>query len=177
MQNKTLHIDMKPIVFFFCVCVTLVLIRCAPKSGQEMLPDMKLAAEFEVDSTQLAYQYYQKFGFTDVCEDLRMVSKLKVSPNLKKKLPIEPKDLEIINEFPNKVDRLEEFEISFDTNARSAFHDMELKFIEFISDTTLSVQLEKGEYEISQTELLSVFKVYDSVSGLLYIEVHRCDEK
>tara|TARA_B100000795_G_scaffold266601_1_gene250038 strand:+ start:2410 stop:2919 length:510 start_codon:yes stop_codon:yes gene_type:complete len=159
------------------IIIVFGLLGCGTNNKTESKPDMKLATEFEMDSTQLVYQYYQKFGFTDVCEDIRMVSKLKDSPKFKKRLPITKNDLKAINEFSNKVDSIKGSQISFDSNTRNQFYDIELGFIEFNSDSLLTVKLTNGEYEIIQTDLTSILKVFDKESGLLYVELHRCDGK
>jgi hypothetical protein len=155
--------------------VVFGLYSCEPSAKNDNKPDMNLAMEFGIDSTQLVYQYYQKFGFTDICEDLRMVSKMTESPNLNKKLPINADDLMTINEFSNKVDSIKCSTISFTSNTRGQFYDMELDFVEFSPDSLLTIQLTDGEYEIIQTELTSTLKIFDSELGLFYVESHRCD--
>ena len=162
-------------LIFVTTVIVFGLLGCGTNDKAENIPNMNLATEFEIDSTQLVYQYYQKFGFTDVCEDIRMVSKLKDSPNFKKKLPITQDDLKAINEFSNKVDLIKGSQISFDSNTRNEFYDIELDFIEFTSDSLLTVKLTNGEYEIIQTDLTSTLKIFDKESGLLYVESHRCD--
>ena len=151
------------------------LIGCGTNTKTENEPNMNLASEYKVDSTQLVYQYYQKFGFTDVCEDIRMVAKLNNSINFKKRLPITEDDLKTINGFSNKVDSINSSQISFNSNTRNQFYDIELDFIEFSTDSLLTIELSNGEYEIIQTDLTSTLKVYDKESGLLYVESHRCD--
>lgn len=84
--------------------ITFSFIGCRTNTKNENEPNMDLAYKYSLDSTQLVYQYYQKFGFTDICEDIRMVAKLNNSPNFKKKLPITKIDLKNINAFLNKVD-------------------------------------------------------------------------
>jgi len=61
----------------------------------------------------LKYQYYQKFGFTDVCEYLRIVLEPIEIPKLNKSLPIDSADLKKINNFSNKTDKLNGDIISF----------------------------------------------------------------
>lgn len=136
---------------------------------------MDLALEFGVDTSDLIYQYYQKYGFTDLCEDLRMVSFVETSPKLKKKLPISEDDLNVINAFSNKVDSVNNSAITFENNTRIFFLDIELDFIEFVTDSTVEVGLKEGEYEIVQDKFSSILKVYDSQKGLFYIEIHECD--
>lgn len=150
-------------------------IGCRTNTKTENEPNMTLASEYKVDSTQLVYQYYQKFGFTDVCEDIRMVAKLYNSPNFKKRLPITEDDLTTINGFSNKIDLINSSQISFSSNTRDQFYDIELDFIEFKTDSLLTIELSNGEYEIIQKNLTSTLKVYDKESGLLYVESHRCD--
>lgn len=151
------------------------LVSCGTNTKTENEPNMNLASQYKIDSTQLVYQYYQKFGFTDVCEDIRMVAKLNNSPDFKKKLPITEDDLKTINGFSNKVDSINNSQISFNSNTRNQFYDIELDFIEFSTDSLLTIELSNGDYEIIQTDLTSTLKVYDKESGLLYVESHRCD--
>jgi len=146
------------------------LIGCGTNTKTEHEPNMDLASEYKIDSTQLVYQYYQKFGFTDVCEDIRMVAKLNNSPNFKKRLPITDDDLETINGFSNKVDLINNSQITFNSNTRNQFYDIELDFIKFKADSLLTIELSNGEYEIIQTALTSTLKVYDKEFGLLYVE-------
>lgn len=155
--------------------VGLVLSSCSTSSKNEQKPNLHLAIEFGIDSSQLVYQYYQKFGFTDLCEDLRMVSKLNESPKLKNTLPISADDLKTINDFTNKVDSIDGSRISFESNSRGHFHDIEIDFIEYSSDSLLTIKLTKGEYEIIQTDFTSILKIFDSESGLFYVESHKCD--
>jgi hypothetical protein len=138
-------------------------------------PDMSLATEFGFDSTQLIYQYYQKFGFGEMCEDIRMLCKAQEPQNFKKSLPISDDDLKKINQFPNKVDSINGAAISLVKNTRREFQDIELDFTEFSLDSLPTIQLANGEYEIIETEWSSTLIIYDVESGLLYLESHRCD--
>ena len=169
MEIKTEKLILGIIVIVFC------LFGCKKNNKIDNKPDINLATEFKIDSIQLVYQYYQKFGFTDICEDIRMVSKLKDSPKFRKKLPINKNDLKKINSFLNKTDSINGTHISFRSNTRNKFYDIELDFIEFNSDSLLTVKLINGEYEIIQTDSTSTLKVFDKESGLLYVESHRCD--
>lgn len=154
--------------------IAFFLFSCGTNNHQENIPDINLAKEFGIDSTQLVYQYYQKYGFTDVCEDLRMVSKVANSPQLKKELPISTQDLKKIHSFSNKVDSITGPTLSFQSNSRNSFYDIELEFTEFITDSNLTLRLQKGKYEVTQTDTATTLKIYDQESGFFYIEVHRC---
>ncbi|NMM50858.1 hypothetical protein [Marinigracilibium pacificum] len=155
--------------------IVLCLISCGTNIKTDNTPNLKLASDYNIDSNQLVYQYYQKFGFTDVCEDIRMVAKLNKSPNFKKRLPITDNDLNTINSFSNKIDSINNSQISFESNTRNHFYDIELDFVEFNTDSLLTIDLSNGEYEIIQTDLTSTLKVFDKQSGLIYVESHRCD--
>jgi len=154
--------------------IVLFFVSCQVKSNDQYTIDYGVAEEFGIDKTKISYLYYQKFGFTDVCEDIRIVSK-QVSPGLQKTLPISFEDLKRINEFPNKVDDLRLDSISFSSNTRGAFIDIELDYQEYKPEKSILLYLNEGEYEIIQTEFSSILKVYDSQTQQLYIEVHRCD--
>lgn len=58
---------------------------------------------------------------------------------------------------------------------RENFDDIELAFISFPADTSFSIDLGRGEYELVETQHSSTLKIYDANSGLMYLEVHRCD--
>ena len=60
-------------------------------------PNFELASKYGIDSTQLVYQYYQKFGFTETCEQIRMVSKSASKTNFDKNLPFSVEDIKTIN--------------------------------------------------------------------------------
>ena len=172
---KKLNIVKNLLLTSFVIAFCLIGCGTNTKTKTKTEPNMSLASEYKIDSTQLVYQYYQKFGFTDLCEDIRMVAKLNNSPNFKKRLPITEDDLKIINTFSNKVDSINSSQILFKSNTRYRFYDMEVDFIEFKADSLITIELSNGEYEIIQTDLTETLKVYDKESGLLYVESHRCD--
>lgn len=163
---------MKKILVY--VVIIFFLLNCTAKEDKTNIANYKLAEDFGIDSVDLIYQYYQKFGFTDLCEDLRMVSQ-KSLIKLNKKLPIDSNDLKIINNFPNKTDKINGKKLSFNSTLRQQFKDIELVFIEFKQDSMLLLSLENGEYEIKETKWNSTLKIYDNESGLYYIEIHQCD--
>lgn len=169
--------NLKKLKYIISLTILLGLFSCGRNIENNNTPKLNLAKEFGIDSVQLKYQYYQKFGFTETCEDLRMVSKPNETPKLNKTLPIESNDLEKINNFSNKTDKIKGEIISFKSNLRNKFYDIELEFTEFIKNSSLIIKLNKGKYEITETELSSTLKVFDNESGLLYIESHKCDEK
>ena len=87
----------KNLIILSIIFLLFSLNSCSTRTVREDIANLNLAKEFGIDSTQLVYQYYQKFGFTDLCEDIRMVAKKKDMPNFEKKLPISIEDLKIIN--------------------------------------------------------------------------------
>lgn len=155
--------------------IFLVITGCTGSQKNENLPDYELIEEFGIDSTELVYQYYQQFGFTDLCEDLRIISKQTSSPGLEKDLPISPEDLAVIAEFSNKGDTFEEKIVIGNWKARSPNQDIENVFLEYIPDSLLEFNSRVGKYEIKISDSGSILKIYDREAKLLYIEVHRCD--
>lgn len=169
-----LNLERVTICLYLC---SFLCFSCGSNSKAENKPNNKLAADYGIDATKLVYQYYQKFGFTDLCEDLRMVSKQEVSPEFTKKLPFSTDDLKTINGFSNKIDSINGQRVLLNSSIRKHFYDVELEFVEYVTDSTFSVELTNGEYEIIETELKSVIKVYDRTNDLLYIESHSCGGK
>ena len=150
------------------ILICLESISCT-QIKREDLPNFDIAKKYGIDSASLAYQYYQKYGLTDVCEDIKMIARMEVAPRLHKKLPFSSNDLEKLD-----IKRINGSEYKFLLDERDLFQDIELDFIEYTPDTTLRLNLEKGYYEIRANDLNHVIKIYDAKSGLFYIEVHKC---
>ena len=155
--------------------LTVITFSCSSNQTDSRTPNYTLIKEFEIDSTKLTYQYYQAFGFNETCEDLRLVFNTNQEVELRNNLPINPNDLKRINEFDNKIDKLVGDSISFSHNSRATFNDIEIDFIKYVKDSSVSVKLQKGTYELKIEEFESSLKVYDKESNNLYIEIHRCD--
>ena len=155
--------------------IIVITFSCSSNNTDSHTPNYSLIKEFEIDSTKLTYQYYQAFGFNETCEDLRLVFNTNKKVELRNQLPINQSDLKRINEFDNKIDKLVDDSISFAHNSRAAFKDIEIDFIKYIKDSSVSVTLQKGTYELEIKEFKSMLKVYDEETNNLYIEIHRCD--
>ncbi len=154
---------------------SLFLIGCDFTPKETCAIHVKLAKEQGIDSSNLVYQYYQKYGFTDVCEDLRMVAKNTRLTRFDKTLPLSAQDRQLLHSFSNKMDRLVGNQLVFTTHNRIWFRDIELDFVEFKLDSGLLLNLEKGTYQITQSEFVNKWEVLDENSGLYYVEIHRCD--
>lgn len=162
---------------FIFASIFFVIMGCTGSKKNESLPDYELIVEFGIDSTELVYQYYQQFGFTDLCEDLRIISKQTSSPGLEKDLPISLEDSAVIAKFSNKGNVFEEKIVIGNRKARRQNQDVENVFLEYIPDSLLVFNPKVGEYEINILDSGSILKIYDSEAKLLFIEVHRCDGK
>ena len=160
---------------FVFSCLIVCLVRCGPAEKQDSRPNMILAQQFGLDTADVLAQYYQKFGFTDVCQDLRMVAKVSGDMYFEKTLPISADDLKRIHQFSNKLDSIANYQIEFPVIHRFYNSDIELDYHTYYSDSLNTVQLNHGSYEIIQSRFGSVLKIFDNVNGLLYIESHTCD--
>ena len=159
----------------FQIFLLLLLFGCKTDTSKESTLNVSIINEFKLDSSKVIYQFYQKFGFTDLCEDIRIVSSLESSPNLKNELPISIENLKIINSFSNKVDSFNGKEISIVPNLRNVFNDIELIYNEYITDSVFTISFNKGKYELTNYKFESTLKIYDEESGMFYLEIHRCD--
>lgn len=167
---------MKTLTYLLIPLAVFHLFSCSTTESNDNTPNYNVIEKYNIDSTKLTYQYYQTFGFGEKCEDLRLVFNMNKEVVLKSQLPISQKDLKRINGFDNKADKLEGTSISFNHNSRAVFNDIELEYIKFIKDTSVSINLLKGTYEIETKEFESTLKVYDTETNNLYIETHRCDD-
>lgn len=135
------------------------------------------AVQYGLDSSQVLMFYYQQFGFTDVCEDIRIACRMKSPPILQNALPISDSLLYRINSMENKTDSIDRNLLRLRTDLRIPFSDIENEFIYFHeneSDSLFTLKLNEGSYEFLQTETAEIFKVFDKESGVFYVEVHKC---
>ncbi|MEL6658352.1 MAG: hypothetical protein AAFR36_17960, partial [Bacteroidota bacterium] len=114
----------------------------------EMLQPLKNSAY------DIIYQYYEKFGFTEVCEHNRMlirsdsVSKLLVNWNA---LPVSKEDVILINQIANKIDTLSSsLTYSIYYRHKDYFSDVMLTNAEYVENgltaDSLNLNLEMGYY-------------------------------
>ena len=156
--------------------LSFIFISCVDAEKDETSElNKNLTEELGIDVSDVLYQRFQKFGFTDVCEDIRIISKLSTSPELANQLPMTMEDLTKFNSTPNKVDTLNGLSITTSAVPRDFYLDIELEYVNFVSDSNLTVQLEFGEYELKELAFGRQLTIFDSRNGLLYIELHRCD--
>lgn len=163
-------------IYQFLISFVVLILGLSSCTKNKAQPNLAVASEFHISLDQLVYQYYQKYGFTDVCENIRMVTSVDVSPRLKNQLPIKADDRMMLSNILKGTATMNETEIRLNSNGRTRYLDIELEFVEFSADTLPVIRLSQGEYEFHQTDLEWTLKVYDSESGLLLIASHRCDE-
>ncbi len=159
---------------FTILTITILLFGCSGQKANENYANYKLAREFKIDSINLKYQYYQKYGFTDLCEEIQMVSISEKTKAFEKMLPIEKEDLKLIKPiFPCIDDSI----IDLKNNSRNFYADIELDFSECLIDSNLNLRIAKGEYEFTETEFMTTLRIYDAESGLIYLGIRKCDGK
>ncbi|MCB0431378.1 MAG: hypothetical protein H6585_06505 [Flavobacteriales bacterium] len=151
---------------------------CDPPQTHELpaLSRLAMLGNLAADSTRILYQYYEKFGFTDVCIHHRALIHCDVPPSGVDgwvSLPFAPLELEHINGMSNKVDSISDGPI---LNAmfmeKQSFSDISLERWEYVMDSvSLEVPLWRGKYHFTGDSLL----IYDEEKGNLYLEVHQCD--
>lgn len=122
----------------FIILFSISLINCSTKISNHNIPNYVLSNKFGIDSSNIIYQYYQKYGFTDLCEDVKMIAKTDDSPLLTSKLPINSSDLKKLQTQSNR-DYLTDTLQLFKYNNRQYQKDVELEYLEYIQDSTIIV--------------------------------------
>lgn len=159
-------------------CFLAVILSCSNgnvNTHSSKIPLNKFMIDNNIDSTNIKYQYYQKFGFTDICEHIRILSKIDSIPNLANDLPISYADRNLINRISNKTDSIFGDKILINYRDRNVFSDIELDFYEFQSDSNLVLNLTNGKYQVRISDFESELIIYDNKNKLIYYEIHRCD--
>ena len=163
---------MKNLLFIF------LLVSCGTHNSSEkksILPDKSLVADYNIGTDQILYQYYEKFGFTDLCVHHRTL--FYVHENIKlnnwNKLPMLEADINKVNSLHNKLDSLNGDSISVVYNYKNVFSDISLKLEEYFKDTIFDKELAltDGYYRINST----VFELYNPGNKTIYLEYHECD--
>ncbi len=160
------HISLLLIALFFTSC-----------SGKEETNKLNLAliSNKKISADQVCYQFYEQFGFTDLCEHYRTLYYLDQFKPTKhwKALPITKSDLRKINKSTsNKPDTLPASNLDVRYKYQTAFKDISLKMQEYINpDKDYVIAMKKGFYYFDKKHL----KIYDAEKKLFYEEVHDCD--
>jgi hypothetical protein len=160
------------------LCLTGIFLSCGSDSGHksEKLPNGDIIEGFGVSDDKILYQFYEKFGFTDVCTTNRAYFKadsFQIDEGWKS-LPISARDLSIINSIPNKVDSLGQDSLLIIYPYKDFFLDISLDSEEFIDNSLLeiSIKLNVGYYRLNS----SGFDVFNSKTHMMYHERHECEE-
>ena len=165
----------KPGRIFNLSALIILLCSCGTETEERSLIIQTIAEEFIVDGDAVVYQYYQKFGFTDLCEDITHVIKTNNSPNLSKHLPMTEEDLVFFNKVSKADYNKDHDRLLLRCSLRTTNQDVELEFNEYCPDPSLVIKLKSGEYEIVESKLNQIIRIFDMESGLYFVEVHRCD--
>jgi hypothetical protein len=128
---------------------------------------------------EILYQFYENFGFTDVCINYRVLYSLQANEFTKikeknkwKALPISKKDLEKINDITNKVDTVivtNKYNVIY--REKYIFADIRNEATEFvIKEDKCFINLMQGYYSFSDSSLT----IYNKENNLLYHELYFC---
>lgn len=177
-QNKYCTV----IISFVFVSVIMFFNSCFPNRNKSEKTinridylDSNLVKRFDLDTSKIVYQFYQEFGFTDLCKQIRLVSQTDSFPDLNNMLPISQDDLKKINSIPNKMDSIFRDSLIPIYSGRFYFQDIELDYFSYQPDSSLTIGLKKGKYDLVQTGLRTELIIFDSFKNMLYIEIHECD--
>ncbi|MEH0154517.1 hypothetical protein V6R21_10260 [Limibacter armeniacum] len=132
-------------------------------------PDYLKIKSFGIGETgQIIYQFYQKYGFTDLEEQLILITKPEKIDFLTSDLPLNLTDLQNLE----KIDvRKFKRDTSIIYEVEKYIHsDMRLESEEFDSSKNKSVFHVKGKYKFVQTDSVETLWLFDKQTGLMYIE-------
>ncbi|BDD08912.1 hypothetical protein FUAX_13440 [Fulvitalea axinellae] len=157
------------------VLILLLFCSCTEEKDVAREPDLSLVKHYGIGKEGILYQFYEKFGFTDVCEHSRTYFKIK---NFKldktwKALPLSDKDRLKINSISNKADSVKGDAIPVIYKMKDFYLDISLDMNEFIKDSVRldAVNLSKGFYRVGKKH----FEVYSPQRETIYYEKHSCD--
>ena len=153
----------------------LLLFGCVSENKNEIsFPNPDLIKGYDVKQDKILYQYYEKYGFTDVCVNMRAYFKIESWSNKGwHKLPMNAIDIKKVNSIPDKLDTLKGDTFSIIYKYKNFFSDISLKSMEYISNSTFdhTGNLREGYYRITK----NTFEVYNSHRKTIYYEFHSCN--
>lgn len=135
--------------------------------------DTNLIEEKNVKENNIIYQYYEKFGFTDVSKHYRSLYTIDnfVLPEKLDKLPIKKSDLLFINALSNKIDKIDSRKIKIPYQFKDRFNDIMLDNFEYYDSSFKinSISLKNGFYELNKNG----FKIYNPQTKTIYSEYYE----
>ena len=163
--------------FPILVLFVLLQVSCIKTNEKEnKLPNSNLIKGYDVKSEDIFYQFYEEFGFDEVCIHNRAYFKIenfKLDNNWKK-LPISKNDLSKLKLIPNKIDTLEGNSLRIKYSHKLFFDDISLVRKEFISENSFDniLGLSEGYYKIENS---NSFMIYTK-KNMIYYEEHYCSD-
>lgn len=160
----------------FYILVFLVIVSCSANDHKNSkLPSKTFINGYEIKSEQILYQFFEKFGFTDICIHSRSyfkINKFSATDDWKP-LPMNAEDVRKANSIPNKIDSLNASDFSIIYQNKDFFSDINLELEEFVKDTIfdLKIDLSMGYYRIGKDKI----EIYNHENSTIYLEYHSCD--
>ncbi len=164
----------KPFTTYSMTILILILIQsCIPPSTDQIekidTPNNSKIKDFGIKITgQIIYQFYQKYGFTDLKEHLILIVKPENVDHISTDLPFDSLDIKRVE----KIDMqkfIKDKPIIF-VYEKNMHTDIRLESEEYDSGKEKLVFHENGKYELIQTDSTETIFVFDSQTGLLYAE-------
>lgn len=160
------------------VCLLVIFLMLSCERDKIGLPEVTDVIGMDISEENLVYQFYEKFGFTDLCEHHRIlleVDSFKVNETWQR-LPISDESLIAMNSLSNKIDTIfnqNNFAVYY--KEKASFSDILLVQGEYVKKGKekdfLSLNLQKGYYKL----LRDTICIYDAARQFLYYEIHSCD--
>lgn len=165
---------MKKIEFYFLI----LMFSCASNEQIKKLesPNREINKRFNFLNIEydIQFQFYEKYGFTDVCERYRVLGIVKdkdiLNSKLWKKLPFSDEDLEKINNISNKTDSLGNEIFNPRVFRIDSFADIRIASFFYDKMSFDTITLKKGFYLIDNEK----FTIYKKDENLIYIESYYC---
>lgn len=154
--------------------LTLTLIQsCIPPSADKTerltQPDNTKIKRFAIQITgETIYQFYQKYGFNETEEQLILIVKPDNTDLLKLPLPIDSADIKKLKSI-NMEKLIKDKPINFESE-KTLQSDIRIESEEFDSGKDKTIYHTKGKYKLVQNETTETIYIFDSKTGLVYIE-------
>lgn len=132
-------------------------------------PDNTILKDFGIENNgRIVYQFYEKYGFTDIEEHLILLVETDNFDHLNYDLPLESDlNLSFVKIDLKKFETDEKLNLNLEKELHS---DIRIDSKEYDSGVLPDFSFQKGKYHLTRTDTIETIYILDSISGLLYIE-------
>ena len=164
---------MKKLIYIL-LFIPLAVFNSCSNSNIHNSPNKELCDKFLIDTNNVEFQFYQEYGWTDLCWTNVILAKSDTLINFNNRFPIKEKDLALFHLNSDSVKTFSPYKVKNNS-------DLALDAYVFFRSKSHKINCTIGSYEEIYFKnefgtLTHQIYLYDEINNLLYIKEYYCDE-